>query len=87
MEKTYPAGTKRLGYMSESSAVVFPFSGRAFARPFMTTVDKKATMLTIWSILRSLVLVMLNFFKEGKINIHNFPMNRSSPPPVSEERT
>lgn len=38
IEKVIPAGTKRFGYMSDSSPVVKPFIGRAFARPFIVII-------------------------------------------------
>ncbi len=38
MEKTYPAGVMRLGYMSETSAVVTPLRGRTLASAFTAIV-------------------------------------------------
>ncbi len=42
IEKTYPAGVNRLGYKSDISPVVLPFSGRILLKALTTTVIRKA---------------------------------------------
>src|SRR3954468_23940176 len=44
--KTYPAGTKKTGKLSEIEAVVCPFMGRIFANEFTVRVSKSAATVT-----------------------------------------
>lgn len=46
IEKTYPAGVSKVGYASETSAVVFPPRGRIFAKALTLTVKTKAPTFT-----------------------------------------